>query len=105
MFGAFLSLFTSAPFQKAWHYVVLIAPVAVPLFCLSLFISLWLRYKQRQWILAQGSTLLEIKLPAEIFKSPAAIEVFLNGIYEPIAGSLTDIYVKGKVRPWFSLEI
>jgi hypothetical protein len=105
MFRVFLTLFTSPPLVKAWHIVVFVAPIAVPLIAFFLFLDLWIRYKQREWILSQSSTLLEIKLPAEIFKSPAAIEVFLNGIYEPIAGSLTDIYLKGKTRPWFSLEI
>ena len=32
-------------------------------------------YKQRQWISEQGSTLVEIKLPREILKSPEAMEV------------------------------
>ncbi len=77
----------------------------MPIFVLLLWLDIWVKYKQREWIQAQGSVLLEIRIPREMTKSPAAMEVVLSGIYEPVVGSLLDTFLKGKVRPWFSLEI
>ncbi len=53
----------------------------------------------------QGGVLLEIKLPRNIDKSPAAMEMVLEGLWEDVVGTLTDVYIKGRVRDWFSLEI
>ncbi|MEX0919183.1 MAG: hypothetical protein WDZ64_00335 [Parcubacteria group bacterium] len=80
-------------------------PVILPIFLLSLGLNTWLSYKRREWIQNQGSVLLEIKLPREILKSPKAMEMVLEGIYEPASGNLGDAYLKGRVRDWFSLEI
>lgn len=49
--------------------------------------------------------LLEIKLPREIDRSPAAMEMVLESMWEDVAGSFTDIFMNGAVRNWFSLEI
>ena len=49
--------------------------------------------------------LLEIKLPRDINKSPAAMEMVLEGIWEDVVGTLTDVFIKGRVRDFFSLEI
>lgn len=50
-------------------------------------------------------TLLEIKAPREIFKSPQAMEVVLMALHQPSEGSLIDKYVNGRLRAWFSLEM
>jgi len=62
-------------------------------------------YKQREWIRAQGSMLLEIKFPNEMVKSPASMEIFLQTLYQAGVGTLADVYLKGRLRPWFSLEL
>lgn len=87
-----------ALFLKAW-------PVWAPIVILNVAFSAWLNYIRRLWIGKQGSVLLEIKLPRDVPKSPAAMEVVLNGIYEPIVGGLVDVFWEGRVRDWFSLEI
>ncbi len=56
-------------------------------------------------MLKEGSMLLEVKLPRGITKSPIAMEVFLTSLWQKGGVNLIDGYVKGKVRPWFSLEI
>jgi hypothetical protein len=53
----------------------------------------------------QGSTLLELKIPKEILKSPAAMEIVLSAFAQPSVGSYIDVYIKGRIRPWFSLEL
>ena len=49
--------------------------------------------------------MLEIRIPRNIEKSPAAMEAVLEGMWEPVAGTTTDVFLEGQVRDWFSLEI
>lgn len=88
-----------------WRFMIAAWPAWLPLFLVGVFLITWLSYKRREWILAQGRVLLEIRLPKEIDKSPAAMELVLNGLFEPVVGSLADVYLHGRVRDWFSLEI
>jgi len=80
-------------------------PVWAPAALLYIAFHTWIRYKQREWIKAQGGILLEIKLPNELFKSPVAMEIFLQSLHQAGVGVLTDVYLKGRVRSWFSLEL
>ena len=55
---------------------------------------------------SQGYVLLEIKLPKDQPKSPAAMEFVLNGIWENAnIATPADAFWEGKMREWFSLEI
>src|SRR6185312_16048864 len=105
MIQAFLSLFQTELAKEIFSSIVATAPFWIPLLFVFICFDLWLRYKQREWIKAQGSVLLEIRLPSEIFKSPQAMEFFFNSLYSTGVGSLLDVYLKGRVRQWFSLEI
>lgn len=101
-----LVLFNSEVFSKAWHYLLKGWPVWLPLIILNLSFGRWLDYIRRKHIAGQGSVLLEIKLPRDVPKSPAAMELVLNGLWEPSApSSLADAFWEGKIRDWFSLEI
>jgi hypothetical protein len=69
--------------------------------CIGLIIALpILGYFAIQW------TMLEIKPPKEVFKSPLAMELVLNSLYQT-GGHSTWLkkYWAGAVRLWFSLEI
>ncbi len=81
------------------------APIWVPVFILLFWFDTWMNYKRREYIKEQGSTLLEIKIPNEILKSPLSMEIFMNTLHQTSVGSLIDVYFKGRVRSWFSLEI
>lgn len=105
MINDFLSLFQTGFYLKVGYYVYVTWPVWLPCFLLSFLFSTWFAYKRRVWIREQGYVLLEIKLPRIIDKSPAAMEMVLEGIWEDVVGTLTDVYVNGRVRDWFSLEI
>src|SRR3989344_5446936 len=86
-------------FFSAW-------PVWVPLILISLAWTTWLRYIRRLWVSQQGSILLEIRLPKDVAKSPAAMELVLQGIWENANISTpADAFWEGKLREWFSLEI
>jgi hypothetical protein len=53
----------------------------------------------------QPTCLLEIRLPKEITKSPAAMEIFFSHLFQNGAGNYGEAYLDGKTRPWFSCEI
>ncbi len=91
--------------QQIGHYIWITFPVWISLILIIIWFKMWLEYKQRQWINLQGSALLEIKISREMLKSPLAMEIFLNTIYGAGVGTLIDVYLKGRVRPWFSLEL
>jgi hypothetical protein len=105
MIADFLSLFQSEFYGQIGSYLWLTWPIWVPLFLLSLWFNTWFSYKRRQWIRTQGSVLLEIRIPKDIEKTPAAMEMVFEGMWEDVIGTLTDVYMGGAVRNWFSLEI
>ena len=105
MIQAFLSLFQSEIAQRIISGAIVSSPVWVSLLFVFIAFDSWLIYKRREWIKAQGSVLLEIRLPNEILKSPVAMELFFNTLYGMGVGNLVDVYLKGRVRQWFSLEI
>ncbi|MEK7176715.1 MAG: hypothetical protein AAB719_00235 [Patescibacteria group bacterium] len=105
MFKEFISLFQTDLYLKVWHYALVTWSIWLPILLVSLFLTTWFSYKRREWIRSKGGMLLEIKLPRDIARSPAAMEVVIGGLYEPVVGSLTDVYLEGRVRDWFSLEL
>ncbi len=68
--------------------------------------NIWVYYAKSKFISGQEYSLVEIKLPKEINKSPLAMEIVLNALFQT-GGESTWVnkYIEGKVRPWFSLEI
>ncbi len=66
----------------------------------------WLHYVYAKWQVNIKWVLLEIKLPKEIHKSPVAMEIALNALYQT-GGETTwyDRNIKGNQRDWFSLEM
>ncbi len=67
---------------------------------------MYLRYIRADWIFKQGSVLLELKLPKEILKSPRAMELFFTTTFQQgSVGTLKEVYVDGRVRPWWSFEL
>lgn len=65
----------------------------------------WIHYVQGRYMSRMNWVMLEIKLPKETNKSPLAMEIALNALYQTSAGSWWDKYWKGKVKDWFSLEL
>jgi hypothetical protein len=105
MLDLFLSVFPPGIFSKVFHVIWVAAPIWATIFLLGLWLHLWVTLKRKEWIKKQGAVLLEVRLPKETFKGPAAMELVLNGFFEPIVGTLFDVYLGGRVRDWFSLEI
>ena len=76
----------------------------------SLFIifrALWLAWRQSLYKEAIVWTLLELKMPREVLKSPVAMDQFLTALssVRNSAGDFEETYLHGEVTLWFSLEI
>lgn len=86
----------------------LIANAAVylmPIVVIMVLWESWLHYIRVHHIHKIDWVLLEIKLPRELLKSPAAMEMVLSSMHQHGDPNFVDAYWKGKLRPWFTLEI
>jgi hypothetical protein len=91
---------------KGGFYLLSLWPIWVPMIVVSIGWHFWMEYIRRNWIKNQGYILLEIRIPKEQVKSPAAMELVLQGIWENANISTpADAFWEGKLREWFSLEI
>lgn len=83
-------------------YWWIITPVA--LFFILRFI--WLGYIRSEYLKTLKWSVLEIKIPRDVIKTPKAMEQFFTGLH--IAGkepSFKEKYFKGEIPIWHSLEI
>ncbi len=79
--------------------------IAVPLLVILAW-NLWLSYIQTVFLKGLKWKLIEIKPPKDVFKSPAAMELVLNSLYQTGGtGNWFDKHWKGNLRNYFSLEI
>lgn len=81
-------------------------PIILPLFFLYGFWKMWVTFVRAKFIAATETQILEIRVPREITRTPLAMELVLNALYQT-GGESTwyDRYILGKVRSWFSLEL
>jgi hypothetical protein len=76
----------------------------IPLTMIAL--HLWHHYRQERFILGIKWVLLEIQVPRDVIKSPAAMElIFSNALYHKSMKGFWEQYVQGAPWFWFSLEI
>jgi len=103
--SSFFALFTTGFAGEVFRSMFTFAPVWVPIALILIWWDVYFHERRRDWIQKQGGLLLEIKIPSEMFKSPQAMELFLNSLNQAGVGSLLDVYIKGRLRSWFSLEL
>lgn len=86
--------------------IVALSPVWLPLFLGVILYITWIHYVQYKFFFSRERGLLEIQLPAEVTKSPAAMEVFLASIWTT-GGETTvlDRVLRGGYKATWSLEI
>ena len=78
----------------------------LPLASLVACFKMWVNYRRERYWAGMGTVLLEVKLPKEIFKSPAAMEVVLGAMHQTADESnWWQKYWLGQTRSWFSLEL
>ena len=77
-----------------------------PILSIWLAVKLWLEYIRVDYISKNFDfILLEIKLPRIIEKTPIAMELVLNALYQPDKFTWYERWWQGRVIPWFSLEL
>ncbi len=93
-------------FSEIVYYTELVAVFWAPFILIPLAYKNWVNYAKAKWYSEQKKVLIEVKLPQEMFRSPAAMELILTALHQTGGeGTIIDRYYKGKSRPWFSLEI
>jgi hypothetical protein len=86
--------------------LVYVSPIILLVVLIIIFSERWLEYVRAKYFFKEGSAVIEIKLPKETLKSPAAMELFLAALHNTGGeSSWYDRYWLGKTRPWFSLEM
>ncbi|MEN9524051.1 MAG: hypothetical protein RL536_120 [Candidatus Parcubacteria bacterium] len=103
--SSLISDFHSTIFPQALQYTILISPLMLLVLLIVIFWPLWLRYVRAKQVLSLKYAVLEIKLPKDTYKSPLAMEVFLQSLHNTSDGSHFVQYWKGETRPWYSLEL
>lgn len=81
-------------------------PIWLPICFLTMAWNAWVGYIHARYWQSMGTVVLEIKLPKEIFKSPAAMELVLSAMHQTAdEGNWYQKYWLGQTRSWFSLEL
>lgn len=81
------------------------APLWMPFVLIFILWELWVYYVRAYYLTNLEWVFLEIRFPKELLKSPAAMEVVLSSLHQTSDGNFVEKFWKGKVRPWFSLEL
>jgi hypothetical protein len=85
--------------------VIPVMPMLLAYILFKLFWPLWVNYVRSDTFSRRKYSVLEVKLPRESFRSPAAMELFLNSLHNTSDGNFFAQYWKGEKRPGYSLEI
>ena len=90
----------------ALMFLLRFSPYWGPPILALVFWHVWLRYVRANFLADQENMLLEIRLPQEIMKSPAAMQAVFDGLcIKSGESSFIDRLWFGKVRLWYSLEL
>src|SRR3989344_2286369 len=94
-------------FVLVWGWLFLLLPVIGTVGFIIGFAAAWIWYVQSYYIFHRTNpVLLEVKMPAEVMKSPRAMEQVLTGFWIRAAETtFIDRTWHGGARPYFSLEI
>ncbi|MBI2099904.1 MAG: hypothetical protein HYT48_01020 [Candidatus Vogelbacteria bacterium] len=91
--------------EAVFYGLIHFAPLWLgPLLVLILW-EQWTSYSRFKTFAGENFVLLEIKLPRELTKSPAAMEIILTSMYQPGAATFLEKHLLGKIKTWFSLEL
>ncbi len=92
--------------KSSLDFILFTIPILLPIGFGYLLFNIWVDYARTNFMASQDHVLLKIIPPKEILKTPVAMELFLNSLYQTGGESTPlDRLWKGKVRAWFSLEI
>ena len=101
-----IKVFLNQPSIKfAFNYTLKGWFIWAPILAAYLFWESWINYIHTVFISNLSWTLLEIRIPREIAKSPRAMEVALTALHNTREGNFLERYWKGFLKAWYSLEI
>ncbi|MFA6314909.1 MAG: hypothetical protein WC648_00885 [Candidatus Paceibacterota bacterium] len=104
-FQSLFEQFKSSVFPNVVDVIITVSPVVLVVFLALTFWELWIDYIRSANFFSIKYTVLELTLPKETFKSPAAMEVVLNSLHNTADGGWFARFWKGETRPWYSLEL
>jgi hypothetical protein len=91
---------------NAIQFLIVAIGYLMPLPLAFIAFSLWHHYRQERFIMGIKWVLLEIQVPRDVIKSPAAMElIFTNAFYHQSMKGFWEEYMIGAPWLWFSLEI
>ncbi|HTK33299.1 MAG TPA: hypothetical protein VL335_01990 [Candidatus Paceibacterota bacterium] len=105
MFQSLITQLQTGIFPQVIQYTIYLSPVLLAILLGHIFWPLWIRYIRAKFSYGLKYTLLELRLPKDVFKSPLAMEVVLQAIHNTANGSTYAQYWKGEYRPFYSLEL
>ncbi len=105
MFSEISYLLGTVLFPAIIKVLIIIIPFALPIFLIVIWWTIRLYNLQIKYIQKIDPVLLEIKLPKELFKSPAAMEIFFMAMSQGGPSTFWDAFFVGEVKPWFSCEL
>lgn len=80
-------------------FVFALSPIWLPYIAFHIFYEKWMEMVGKKFEINQGRTIFEIKLPADVFKSPEAMEFVFTQIYNKASpDNVFETYLDGK-RP------
>lgn len=89
-----------------FHFIGSVAFIWVPILLFVIAKKLWHHYVEEDFITGIKWSVLEIRIPRTVDKSPQAMELILtNALYQVTNKGLMETYWQGAVRFWASLEM
>jgi len=86
--------------------LIVIIGYLMPIPLTYIALNLWHHYRQERFIMGIKWVLLEIQVPRDVIKSPAAMElIFTNALYHKSGKGFWEQFIQGAPWFWFSLEI
>ena len=105
MQNIFLHSINQGLFPVVIKLLIIFLPIFLPIILIIVFWILRYRWLTFKFVESQKTCLFEIRLPKEILKSPAGMEIFFSHLSGSGADNWGEAFIDGKTRPWFSCEI
>ena len=105
MLQVFINSISQGLLPSVFKFLIIILPIFIPILLVYLVWVIRYRWVTMKFIDRQKTCLLEIKLPKEITKSPAAMEIFFSYFFQSGAANYGEAFLDGRTRPWFSCEL
>jgi hypothetical protein len=100
------AVFAFGVVSTALEIALFLAPLWLPVLILGATWVLWIDWRRSEFIFKQEYILLEIKPPRSIERTPLAMETVIDALHlDPGEGTWYAKYVRGSIRPMWSLEL